>query len=103
MCLESLLRSRHELHHGLEMDRTSCTSFLTNQLRVLLTAAAYVLMQQLRLSAGRGDRATAQVSTLRKRLLMLDILGSAPCAQLPRFALPNRVRSRRLPGIASPR
>ena len=29
-----------ELHHGLEMDRTSCTRFWANQLRVLLTAAA---------------------------------------------------------------
>jgi len=31
-----------ELHHGLEVDRTSCTSFKANQFRVLLTAAAYV-------------------------------------------------------------
>ncbi len=37
-----------ELHHGLEIDRTSCSRFLANQLRVLLTAAAYVLMQELR-------------------------------------------------------
>jgi hypothetical protein len=58
-----------ELHHGLEIDRTSCTSFLANPLRVLLTAAAYVLMQELRLSAGGSDCATAQVSTLRERLL----------------------------------
>ncbi len=35
---------------------------------VLLTAAAYVLMQELRLSAGRSDCASAQVSTLRERL-----------------------------------
>jgi hypothetical protein len=34
-----------ELHHGLEIDRTSCTDFWANQLRVLLTAAAYELMQ----------------------------------------------------------
>ncbi|MGB0109791.1 MAG: hypothetical protein WBP52_14940, partial [Terriglobales bacterium] len=39
-----------ELHH-LEIDRTSCTSFWANQFRVLLTAAAYVLMQELRLRA----------------------------------------------------
>jgi hypothetical protein len=62
-----------ELHHGLEIDRTSCTSFLANQMRVLLTAAAYVLMQELRLSA-RGSRcARAQVSTLRERLLKLGV------------------------------
>jgi hypothetical protein len=30
-----------ELHHGLELDRTSCSRFLANQLRVQITAAAY--------------------------------------------------------------
>jgi hypothetical protein len=57
----------------LEIDRTSCSSFLANQLRVLLTAAAYVLMQELRLIARRGDCARAQVSTLRERLLKLGV------------------------------
>ncbi len=42
-----------ELHHGLEIDRTSCTRFLANQLRELLTAAAYVLYQEWRLRAAR--------------------------------------------------
>jgi len=58
-----------ELHHGLEIDRTSCSRFLANQLRVLLTAAAYVLMQELRLRAARTKLARAQVSTLRDCLL----------------------------------
>ena len=40
-----------ELKLGLEIDRTSCTRFLANQFRVLMTAAAYVLMQELRLKA----------------------------------------------------
>ena len=40
-----------ELHLGLEMDRTSCTRFWANKFRVLMTAAAYVLMQELRLRA----------------------------------------------------
>jgi hypothetical protein len=62
-----------ELHHGLEIDRTSCSSFLANQLRVLLTAAAYVLMQELRLIARRSGCARAQVSTLRERLLKLGV------------------------------
>lgn len=62
-----------ELHHGLEIDRTSCTNFLANQLRVLLTAAAYVLMQELRLSARGSECARAQVSTLRERLLKLGV------------------------------
>jgi hypothetical protein len=60
-----------ELHHGLEVDRTSCTSFLANQFRVLLTAAAYVLMQELRLRAAGTDFASAQVSILRERLFKL--------------------------------
>jgi hypothetical protein len=60
-----------ELKHGLEIDRTSCTSFLANQFRCLMTAAAYVLMQELRLKARRTGCARAQVSTLRLRLLKL--------------------------------
>lgn len=60
-----------KLHHGLEIDRTSCTNFLANQLRVLLTAAAYVLYQELRLRARVGEFASAQVSTLRERLVKL--------------------------------
>jgi hypothetical protein len=60
-----------ELKLGLEIDRTSCTSFLANQLRVLMSAAAYVLMQELRLKARRTGCARAQVGTLRLRLLKL--------------------------------
>jgi hypothetical protein len=60
-----------ELHHGLEIDRTSCTDFWANQLRVLLTAAAYVLMQELRGAAAGTECARAQVSTLRERFLKL--------------------------------
>lgn len=62
-----------ELKDGLEIDRTSCTSFKANQLRVLMTAAAYVLMQELRLHA-KGTRCSrAQVSTLRLRLLKFGV------------------------------
>lgn len=60
-----------ELHHGLEIDRTSCSRFLANQFRVLLTAAAFVLMQELRLRAARTSLARAQVWTLRDRLLKI--------------------------------
>ncbi len=62
-----------ELHHGLQIDRTSCTSFWANQFRVLLTAAAYVLMQELRLHAKHSGCARAQVSTLRERLLKIGV------------------------------
>jgi hypothetical protein len=60
-----------ELKRGLEIDRTSCTSFKANQLRVLMTAAAYVLMQELRLRARGTSCARAQVDILRLRLLKL--------------------------------
>lgn len=61
-----------ELKNDLELDRTSCSRFFANQLRVLLTAAAYVLFQQLRLRLPRrddNDRPT--VATLRMRLLKI--------------------------------
>jgi len=60
-----------ELHEGLQIGRTSCTNFWANQFRVLMTAAAYVLMQELRLRAARTDCARAQIWTLRERLLKL--------------------------------
>lgn len=60
-----------ELHHGVSMDRLSCTRFLANQARLLLHAAAYVLHQELRLAAAGTDLARAQVTTLRDRLLKL--------------------------------
>jgi hypothetical protein len=62
-----------ELHHGLQIGRTSCCRFWANQLRVLLTAAAYVLMQELRLRAARTACARLQVSGLRERLLKLGV------------------------------
>jgi len=62
-----------ELKDGLEIDRTSCTSFKANQLRVLMTAAAYVLMQEFRLKARHTGCARAQVNTLRLRLLKLGV------------------------------
>lgn len=58
-----------ELKNGLAMDRTSCSRFLANQFRVLLTAAAYVLMQELQAKARFTDCAKAQVETLRNTLL----------------------------------
>jgi Transposase DDE domain group 1 len=60
-----------ELHDGLQIGRTSCCRFWANQFRVLLTAAAYVLMQELRLRARRTTCARAQVTWLRARLLKL--------------------------------
>jgi len=62
-----------ELHHGLELDRTSCHRFLPNQFRVLLTLAAYVLFQDLRRRAAGTACADAQVTTLRERVLKLAV------------------------------
>jgi hypothetical protein len=62
-----------ELHDGLQIGRTSCCRFWANQLRVLLTAAAYALMQELRLRAARTACARTQVTWLRERLLKLGV------------------------------
>jgi hypothetical protein len=60
-----------ELKLDLEIDRTSSTSFLANQLRVLLTAAAFVLFQALREKLARTELARAQVARLRLVLLKI--------------------------------
>ncbi len=50
-------------------DRTSCHRFLANQLRLLLSSAAYVLVQTLRRTALAGtELAQAQVGTIRLKL-----------------------------------
>jgi len=55
-------------------NRTSCMRFWANQLRVLLTAAAFVLFQQMRLRLSRctnEERPTA--GTMRLRLLKIAV------------------------------
>src|SRR3954453_12330329 len=50
-------------------DRTSCHRFLANQFRLLLSSAAYVLVQALRRTALPGtELAEAQVGTIRLKL-----------------------------------
>jgi hypothetical protein len=60
-----------ELKSDLEIDRTSCTSFTANQLRVLLTAAAYALYQELRCRITQRHEARLQVGTLRLQLIKI--------------------------------
>jgi hypothetical protein len=60
-----------ELHYGLGFDRTSCSRFWANAFRVLLTAAAYVLLQTLRARLATTAAADYQVTTLRERLFKL--------------------------------
>jgi Transposase DDE domain group 1 len=57
---------------GLFADRTSCHDFLANQFRVLLSAAAYVLVETLRRVGLAGtELACAQVQTIRLRLFKI--------------------------------
>ena len=70
-CRRGEIENRIKELHALQIDRTSCSRFWANQFRVLLTAAAYVLMQELRLSAAGTNCARAQVWTLRERFLKL--------------------------------
>lgn len=72
--IENRIKELHDLH----IDRTSCHRFWANQFRVLLTAAAYVLLQEVRLRARSTDCARAQVWMLRQRLLKVgaQVIGS---------------------------
>lgn len=58
-----------ELKNDLESGRTSCHRFLANQFRLLLHAAAFVLMREIRRQLEDTDLATARVQTLRLRLI----------------------------------
>jgi hypothetical protein len=61
-----------EAQVGLFATRTSCHVFASNQLRVLLAALAYVLIERLRSLALQGtELASAQIDTLRIKLLKL--------------------------------
>ena len=57
---------------GLFSDRTSCHAWWANQFRVLLSAAAYVLLETIRrLGLAGTELARAQVGTIRLKLLKL--------------------------------
>ncbi len=57
---------------GLFSDRTSCHGWWANQFRVLLSAAAYVLMETIRRVGLNGsEMARAQVGTIRLKLLKI--------------------------------
>jgi Transposase DDE domain group 1 len=61
-----------EAQIGLFATRTSCHVFASNQLRVLLAALAYVLIERLRTLGLKGtELARAQIDTLRIKLLKL--------------------------------
>jgi hypothetical protein len=95
---------------GLFADRTSCTDFVPNQFRVLLSAAAYILFQHLReTTLADTELAGAQVPTLRIKLLkigalikrsarriVLHLAGGCPTQELFR-----RIAARLLPVVSS--
>jgi hypothetical protein len=62
-----------ELKLDLSSGRTSCHRFLANQFRLLLHAAAYVLMQELRKLLAGTEFAKSQVSSLRLKLLKIAV------------------------------
>jgi Transposase DDE domain group 1 len=62
-----------ELKHALAFGRTSCTRFWPNQLRITLTAAAFVLFQELQLRADRTALRGAQVPRLRQALITIGV------------------------------
>ncbi|MGB0890515.1 MAG: IS1380 family transposase [Solirubrobacterales bacterium] len=56
---------------ALAVDRTSCTTFLGNQLRVLMTSVAFVLYQELRWNLRNTKAAGAQVERLQVMLMKI--------------------------------
>jgi Transposase DDE domain group 1 len=72
-CMRGEVENRIKELFDVALDRTSCSKFRANQLRVLLAAAAYVLLQDLRLTARGTEWARAQVATLRLELLKIGV------------------------------
>ena len=60
-----------EIKAGVALDRTSCTDFWANQLRVLMAAAAFAILQELRTRLKGTGLARAQVERLRLCLLRI--------------------------------
>lgn len=69
---------------ALQSDRTSCGRFLANQLRLTMTAAAYVLFQELGWRIRRTEAGRAQVSRLQ---LMLVKIGTCVTESVRRIVL----------------
>ncbi len=62
-----------ELKHDLSIDRTSCSRFVANQFRVLMTAAAYALFQELRWRLRKTEASRWSVARLRDMLLKVAV------------------------------
>ena len=75
-----------ELKRDLSMDRTSCSSFLANQFRVLFTVAAFALFQEVRQRATQLAHAT--VARLRLELIKLAARVTSSARRIV-FSLPR--------------
>lgn len=63
-----------ELKNGLWADRMSCSRFSANQFRLLLHAAAYVLLLEAKTTLFRGSElAHATISTFREKVLLAAV------------------------------
>lgn len=71
-----------ELKHDLAIDRTSCCTFVANQFRVLMTAAAFVLFQELRWRLRRTKAARSTVGKLRDMLLKVATRVVTSCRRI---------------------
>lgn len=74
----------NELKRDLFLDRTSCSDFKANQVRVLLTATAYALVQELRTQCAQTEAGRWEVATLRTRVIKL---ASVVCESTRRWLL----------------
>lgn len=68
---EASENSIKDLKRALKADRLSCHRFVANQFRLLLHAAAYVLMYELRRAAQGTSLERVQMDTLRLRVLKI--------------------------------
>jgi len=66
----------------LDMDRTSCSRFLANQLRLTISATAYVLLQELRRRLRYTEAARSQVGRLRLMLLKIGTRVVESCRRI---------------------
>jgi len=71
-CARGEMENRIKEQLGLFSDRTSCHGWWANQFRVLLSAAAYTLLEAIRrLGLRESELARAQVGTIRLKLLKI--------------------------------
>lgn len=98
-----------ELNLDAALGRTSCPNFAANQVRVLLAATAYVLVQEMRSECEGTEAARWQMGTIRTHLVKLagTVIESARrwLLRLPRYAPDARLFSeigRRLAALSAP-